>query len=113
MPKQHVTVRPAGLEDFDEVFALTEAVAAEGRWLGTEAPVDRERRQRGFESYVERDDAVNFVAELDGRIVGSLFIEVLGYGVAELGMMVADGMRGRGIGSDLLTAALEFARDAD
>lgn len=35
-----------------------------------------------------------------------------GYGVADLGMLVADGWRGRGVGSALLVAGIDWARQA-
>jgi len=52
------------------------------------------------------------VAEDDGRIVGELGIEVARYGVAEFGMMVSADGRGRGVGSALLSGAIEWARGA-
>lgn len=36
-----VEVRPLCGEDLDAVLKLTDAVAAEGRWIGREAPIDR------------------------------------------------------------------------
>ena len=68
-----------------------------------------ERRAR-FESSIHRADAQFFVAEDDDRIVGELGIEVAGYGVADFGMMVAADARGRGVGSALLFAAIDWAR---
>jgi RimJ/RimL family protein N-acetyltransferase len=46
----------------------------------------------------------------EGVLVGNLGIQLYGYGVAELGMMVADGWRGRGVGSALLQAGIDWAR---
>ena len=51
-----------------------------------------------------------FIADESGRIIGELGIEVAGYGVADFGMMVAADARGRGVGSALLHAAIEWAR---
>jgi len=51
-----------------------------------------------------------FVAESDGHVVGELGIEA-GYGVAEFGMMVAADCRGRGVGSALLQAAIDWASE--
>jgi ribosomal protein S18 acetylase RimI-like enzyme len=45
-----------------------------------------------------------------GAIVGYLRIHVAPYGVADLGMAVADGWRGQGVGSALLAAAIDWAR---
>jgi RimJ/RimL family protein N-acetyltransferase len=65
-----------------------------------------------FETSIRRQDAQFFVAEEDGRIVGELGIEKQGYGVAEFGMMVVTDVRGRGVGSALLAAAIDWARQA-
>jgi len=107
-----VSVRPASEDDLDAAVDLYAAVADEGRWIGAEAPVDRTERRARFESSVRRDDAQFFVAEEDGRIVGELGIEVAGYGVADFGMMVAADVRGQGVGSALLSAAVDWARGA-
>lgn len=106
------TVRPARKGDIDAAVDLDEAVAVEGRWIAREAPVDRIKRRAVFEADLSRDDANLFVAEEDGSIVGLLGIELTSYGVADFGMMVAADRRGRGIGGALLTAAIDWARDA-
>ena len=105
-------VRPANEDDLDAAVDLYAAVAEEARWIGAEAPVDRVERRARFESSVRRDDAQFFVADEGGRIVGELGIEVAGYGVADFGMMVAADVRGGGVGSALLSAAIDWARAA-
>ena len=87
-------------------------VAAEGRWIATEAPVDVEQRRRRMVEDIEREDAVVLVAEAGGRPVGELGLNLARYGVADLGMVVAAGWRGRGIGSALLAEAVDRARKA-
>jgi RimJ/RimL family protein N-acetyltransferase len=87
-------------------------VAGEGRWIGTEAPVDVEQRRRRMADDVEREDAIVLVAEAGGQLVGELGLHLARYGVAELGMAVAAGWRGRGIGSALLAEAIDQARKA-
>jgi RimJ/RimL family protein N-acetyltransferase len=47
-----------------------------------------------------------------GELVGSLGIQLRPYDVAELGMLVAAGWRGRGVGSGLLRAAIDWARQS-
>ena len=106
------TVRPAVEDDLDAAVDLYVAVAEEGTGIAAEVPVDRPGRRQRFESPIRRDDAQFFVAEDDGRLVGTLGIEVQGYGVAELGMMIAADMRGRGIGSALMDTAVAWAREA-
>jgi RimJ/RimL family protein N-acetyltransferase len=107
-----VVVRPATIDDLDAAVDLYAAVAEEGRWIAGEAPVDKIERRARFESSIHRDDAQFFVAEDDGRIIGELGIDVAGYGVADFGMMVASDARGRGVGSALLSAAVDWARAA-
>lgn len=104
-----VIVRPATAEDFDAWFALFEAVAAEGRWVGSEAPMDRDRRAEGFHESLTSDSKETFVADLAGEVVGALFVG-LRNGQADLGMFVADGHRGAGIGSALMEACIDWAR---
>ncbi len=47
-------VRDAIPEDIDGIVAVLVAVAEEGRWIGTEAPVDVERRAERL-GHLERD----------------------------------------------------------
>ena len=107
-----VVVRPAREQDLDAIVELFVEVAAEGRWIGTEAPVDRDRRRRRLAETLAEERAVVLVAEAGGRIVGQLGMELARYGVADLGMLVADGWRGRGVGNALLREGIEWARGA-
>jgi len=105
-------VRPAREEDLDSLIDLVAAVAAEGRWIGTEAPVDRERRRRMLADALGRERTLLLLAEAGGRVVAELSMDLAGYGVADLGMLVADGWRGHGVGSELLRAGLDWAGQA-
>jgi RimJ/RimL family protein N-acetyltransferase len=107
-----VLVRPATEADLDAAVDLYEAVAVEGRRIAGEAPVNKVERRAIFQSSIRKDDAQFFVADDDGTIVGELGIQLASYGVAEFGMMVAADARGRGVGSALLAAAIEWARGA-
>jgi len=104
-------IRRAREDDFEPWLDLFEAVAAEGRWIGAEAPLDRKRFTDGFAASLANDDVAMFMADAGTEIVGQLRVELLRYRVAELGMMVADGWRGRGVGSALLDDAIAWARD--
>ena len=107
-----VVVRPAREQDLDAIVELFVEVAAEGRWIGTEPPVDRDRRRRRLAETLDQDHEVVLVAEAGGRIIGQLGMDLAGYGVADLGMLVSEGWRGRGVGSALLRAGIEWARGA-
>jgi RimJ/RimL family protein N-acetyltransferase len=107
-----VTIRRAREEDLDALVELFAAVAAEGRWIATEAPVDRERRRGRFAEDLQRDDVGMFVADAGGELVGQLGLVLARYGVADLGMLVAEGWRRRGVGSALLRAGVDWARQA-
>ena len=107
-----VTVRDATLADVDAVLGLVVAVAGEGRWISVEAPVDVEGRRRRVVEDVEGDDTIALVAEAGGELVGQLDLRLARYGVADLGMLVAAGWRGRGVGTALLAEGIERARAA-
>jgi RimJ/RimL family protein N-acetyltransferase len=111
-PQSSYSLRLAEAGDFDAYMDAFEAVAAEGRWMGAEAPIDRVARRAGFDRAVARDDAVLFLAEADGAVVGSIYAGLSG-GVVDLGMFVAAGHRGAGIGSALLEAVIDWARVQD
>jgi RimJ/RimL family protein N-acetyltransferase len=111
-PPPAVTVRPAAADDVDALVAMLVEVAGEGRWIGTEAPVDVERRRRRMAADVDAEDAVVLVAEAGGEPVGQLGLHLAPYGVADLGMLVAAGWRGRGVGTALLAEAVRRARQA-
>lgn len=108
-PTQHVSVREAGAADFDTWFALYEAVAAEGRWIGGEAPVDRDARRQGFLSEIDNPDSACFMADIDEQAVATINVS-LRRGVASLGMLVNASHRGRGVGSALMETAVAWAK---
>jgi len=51
------------------------------------------------------------VAVAAGGVVGQVHVEASRFGFGELGMMVADGWRGRGVGTALVAAAIDWARE--
>src|SRR6266511_2121298 len=80
-----VVVRPAREQDLDAIVELFVEVAAEGRWIGTEPPVDRDRRRRRLAETLDQEREV---------------------------VLVSEAWRGRGVGSALLRAGIEWARGA-
>jgi ribosomal protein S18 acetylase RimI-like enzyme len=107
-----VSVRPAVAADLDAIIDDVWAVAAEGRWIGTEVPFDRDKRRAVFRSAIDSDRAAVFVADDAGRVVGHILVNLASYGVADIGMAIVDGYRGQGIGTALLESAIGWARQA-
>jgi RimJ/RimL family protein N-acetyltransferase len=105
-----ITIREALAADFENWFRLYDSVAAEGRWIGGEAPSDRAARQRAFDAYLSDPDAVSFLAEANGKLIGNLGVEIR-TGIANLGMMVDAGWRGHGVGSALMEACIGWATE--
>ena len=93
------------------VVSLIGEVAAEGRWILTEAPIDERRLTELLTASVAGQRETAFVAEAEGMIVGNLGLHAAAQGAIWLGMSVARPWRGRGVGSALLEAALGWARD--
>jgi RimJ/RimL family protein N-acetyltransferase len=85
-----------------EIFA---AVAEERDGIATEPPVDVEARAAGW----MLDGTL--VAVGGAEVVGLLHVEARRSGSGELGMAVVRDWRGRGVGSALLSAAIEWSRD--
>jgi L-amino acid N-acyltransferase YncA len=99
-------VRQATADDARQMAELFAAVAQERDGIATEPPVDVDQRAGQFAA----SSAASVVAVADGRIIGGLHVDASRFGYGELGMMVDRGWRGRGVGSALLQAAIEWSR---
>lgn len=134
-------IRPATTADLDRLIEILWSVAAEGRWIGTQVPFDRDRRRAALASALADAAWTVLVAEVsagDGSpaspggevasgsgapasdsetraapaVVGEVAVNLAPDGVANLFMMLLDGWRGRGIGTSLLDAGIAWARTA-
>ena len=106
-----VTVRPTETPDVEELLGLYESVAAEGVHIGAEAPIDRRaRRARWTDLIAGETPGRSFVAQAEEAIVGQA--GMTGEGRLDLGMWIAAPWRGRGVGTALVEACLEWARES-
>jgi RimJ/RimL family protein N-acetyltransferase len=98
--------------DVDAALDVLAEVAAERRWLGTEAGFDRAERRERFLAGLEDPAATTLLVEepVSGRILGSGRVHVARYGVAGLGMVLRGEARGRRIGGMLLDGLVDTAR---
>jgi RimJ/RimL family protein N-acetyltransferase len=92
---------------------LLETVAAEGRWLGSEAPIDRtEALLTHWRRQLSGDDeagAVLLAQRPDGGMAGWIGLEAARGRRVDFGMAVAGADRGRGLGGGLLDAGVTWA----
>jgi RimJ/RimL family protein N-acetyltransferase len=107
MPMAQFEVRPALRGDARAMAELFAAVAEERTGIATEPPVDVSERAELFAGSVNG----SLVAVADDQLIGMLHIEVSRYGFGELGMLVDRGWRGRGVGSALVAAAIDWGHE--
>jgi ribosomal protein S18 acetylase RimI-like enzyme len=105
-----VRVRQITDADLDRCVAVFEAVAAEGRWLATEAPIDRHEVTARWRALVDTGEGTLLVAEADDGDGPLGLAAMVGRTSPELGMLVAPGHRRRGVGDALLDACVAWAR---
>lgn len=98
--------------DLSAVLLLFDRVAEERIWIGTEPGYDRERYRANWERWMKDPRFCLLVALENESIVGNLNIVPDPDGF-EVGMLVDAAHRGKGIGSALLAAGIEWAREHD
>ncbi|MGW5436752.1 N-acetyltransferase family protein [Nocardia asteroides] len=108
-----IDVRPIEPRDADGFVAAFESVAAEGRWIGTELPVDDERRARWRESAQGATAGAHTLVAVDGELVVGFARVEIRHGHAHFAMALVSQYRGRGLGRRLLAACVDWARERD
>jgi RimJ/RimL family protein N-acetyltransferase len=101
------TVRPATAGDARGMAELFAVVAEERTGIASEPPVDVEQRTEQFTASV----ASSIVAVAGGQVVAMIHTNVSRHGFGELGMLVDREWRGRGVGSALIQATVDWARE--
>jgi len=97
-------VRPGCDEDRLPMAVVFAAVAEERDGIATEPPVDVGARAANWTL-----DGT-FVAVASGEIVGSLHVDPSRHGFGEVAMAVTREWRGRAVGSALMVAGIDWAR---
>ena len=115
-PSGEATVRSATDSDLDLIVEQTWQVAIEGRWIGTEVPFDRSARRQRVASTLAGPLSTVLVADASGAqgpsVVGHISVTVAPYGVADIGMLIIEAWRGRGVGTLLLRSGMQWAAAA-
>jgi len=104
---KEIFVRPAQEADRRALAVLFAAVAEERTGIATEPPVNVDRVAGNW----KLDGTL--VAVVDGEIVGEIRVDPSWMGFGDIGMLVAADWRGRGVGSALVEAAIDWARAHD
>lgn len=105
MANDPFSVRVAQDRDRVPLAMIFASVAEERDGIATEPPVDVEARASSW----NLDGTL--VAVAGAEIVGSIHVERSRFGSGEIGMAVIREWRGRGVGSALLAAAIEWSCD--
>ena len=104
-PVDALQIRAARDDDRVPLALLFAAVAEERDGIASEPPIDVEARAASW----NLDGSL--VAVSNGTIVDSIHIDRSRFGFGEIGMAVSRDRRGRGVGSALLAAAVDWARE--
>jgi RimJ/RimL family protein N-acetyltransferase len=100
-------------EDLSTALDIYADVAAEGVWIGAEAPVDRAARMAMWaDAFLGDGGSVMFLVDPGDGIAGAAVLHrqgACGSGLYELGMWIGKEHRGRRAGSALVEACIKWA----
>jgi ribosomal-protein-alanine N-acetyltransferase len=105
-----VRVRPLVPADLRACLDLFVSVCTEGRWLATEAPVNRLEIRASWRAILDTGHGTLLLAEERASEPPVGLALLVGRVRPELGMLVAESHRRRGVGDLLLAAAVEWSR---
>jgi RimJ/RimL family protein N-acetyltransferase len=104
MPEETFDIRPATDSDRVPLAVLIAGVAEERDGIASEPPFDVEAHAASWKL-----DGF-FVAVAADRTIGAINVDANRFGFGEIAMAVACPWRGRGVGSALMQAAVQWAR---
>lgn len=104
-------VRPLRCDELESLYDLLDAVAAKRCWIASEPPIPRDRwREQTQRAFDDPHCLLVVAADEDDHIVGELSAFGRENRPAEIGMSVAKEWRGRGVGTALMQACVDWAR---
>lgn len=106
-------IRPATEKDFDEIWRIFKAVISRG---DTYVNGSETSREDAYEKWMNKK-AKTFVAEIDGKIVGSYLIKPnqvdRGSHIANASYIVDENARGQGVGKALALHSIQTAKESN
>ena len=110
LPFPTVRVRTLAETDLEACLDLFESVAAEGRWLANEPPIDRREVRARWRDMMRTGEGTILVADPGDGSPPAGLAAMVGLFSPELGMLVRAERRRQGVGDALVRACVEWAR---